>query len=86
MNLTQNITIQVNVPRPETEGERLVRCAQGWQRWIEKMAENRIATEKARGNPLFANIQTWEQYVSACRADDKRQRKEQGFWRYHFGS
>lgn len=86
MNLTQNITIQVNVPRPETEGERLMRCAQGWQRAIGKMAENKIAHEKKVGNPLFSNIETWDQYVAALDSDEKRKRKELGFWRYHFGS
>ena len=86
MNLTQYITIQVNVPRQETEGERMIRCAQRWQRAIEKMAENKIAREKKDGNPLFANIETWDQYIAALEADQKRKRKEQGFWRYHFGS
>ena len=85
MNITQHITIQVNVPRPETEGERFVKCAQAWQRSFQMAAENKIAHEKKAGNPLFVNVETWDQYVTALDADDKRKRKELGFWRYHFG-
>lgn len=73
------------MPRPETEGERLARAAKNWSRFLAKVAKNRIAHEKAVGNPLFVHVETWAQYVAACEADEKRKRRELGFWRYHFG-
>ena len=88
MQLHQHITIQVNAPRLETDGERQARVWRSWAETIERVANHRVKQEKAAGNPLFQNIETWEQYRLACEEDDKRKeaqrRKELGFWRYHF--
>jgi hypothetical protein len=84
-DITQHITIQINMLRPESEAERIMRGAQAWAKFVEKMAENKIAREKAAGNPLFQNIDNWDQYIKACELNEKRKRKELGFWRYHFG-
>lgn len=85
MNLVQHIVIQVNVPRPETEGDRLYRAAKNLGDQVQRGINNHIAHEQSRGNPLFANIATHKQYLEACEADRRRQRKELGFWRYYFG-
>ena len=73
----------------ESEAEREARGIMAFCESIRQMWQRRIDVEKAKGNPLFANIETQEQYQAACEADDKikdaTRRKELGFWKYHFG-
>lgn len=81
-----NITIQVIVPRQKTEGEILIENVQGWNDALKKLWAANIAYRLKNGNKLFANITTHEQYVAACEANERRLRREQGFWKYYFGA
>ena len=83
MNTQINIT--VNVPRPQTEAERFWEASKGLEKMMTTMADNKIAYEQRHGNPIFSNVETWEQYLAALDLDDKRKRRELGFWKYHFG-
>jgi hypothetical protein len=85
MNEPINITVNVVVQRPKTEAEQMADGYAGWCRLIDNLRTLRIAHELKKGNRLFENITTHEQYVAACEADDRRRRKELGFWKYHFG-
>lgn len=80
-----SVTVNVIV-RQETEADRFWRSADAWGKAISCMWDARIRAEQAKGNPFFANVETQEQYVEACRLTEKKKRRDLGFWKYHFGS
>ena len=79
------ITVNIVAPQPESELGRIARGSRAMAAWIERGIKNHITRERHAGNLLFAHIETHEQYLAACAANERRIRLELGFWRYHFG-
>ena len=79
-------TININFQHPRTEADFLEAQYKTLERNLVGMWKNKIANEQSRGNPLFTNVDTYEKYLAAMDSDEKRKRKELGFWKYHFGA
>ncbi len=83
MNQTINITVVVQ--RPETEGERFRRQSEGWAKALGQMYNRITEVQKAKGNPFFQNVTSFEEYQQAWIKCKAAERKRLGFWKYHFG-
>src|SRR5580692_3235745 len=85
MNHETHIHLTVITPHPKTKGERFSEFCEDLGDRIADGISYKVAREKAKGNPNYANVNDYQSYRAALVADEQDRRKRLGFWKYYFG-